>query len=130
MNRNNLLRALLAASAIGASPAAMAAQAPAQDETRDASRPEPAGSAGTANDQLIIVTAQKRAENMQDVPASISVVGGEDLVRSGAAQISDFAGYVPGLHGENRGTPGGSRVALRGIPPLGANATVGIYIDD
>jgi outer membrane receptor protein involved in Fe transport len=76
-----------------------------QDETRDASRPEPAGSAGTANEQLIIVTAQKRAENVQDVPASISVVGGEDLVRSGNAQISDFAGYVPGLHGENRGTP-------------------------
>jgi outer membrane receptor protein involved in Fe transport len=102
----------------------VAAQAPAQGETQDA------GSAGTADEQQIIVTAQKRAENVQDVPASISVVGGEDLVQSGAAQISDFAGYVPGLHGENRGTPGGSRVALRGIPPLGANATVGIYIDD
>jgi len=89
-----------------------------------------AGLAQEAEEQIILVTAQKRAENVQDVPASISVVGGDDLIQTGATQIADFAGYVPGLHGENRGTAGGSRVALRGISPLGANATVGVYVDD
>src|SRR5690606_35700868 len=78
----------------------------------------------------ILVTAQKREEDLQDVPASISVLGADDLVQTGSTQITDFAAYVPGLHGENRGTPGGTRVALRGISPLGANATVGVYIDD
>lgn len=91
---------------------------------------EAAQAVEAADEQVILVTAQKREENVQDVPASITVVGGDDLVLSGAAQITDFAGYVPGLHGESRGTAGGARVALRGISPLGANATVGVYIDD
>src|SRR5688500_14600938 len=99
--------------------------AAAQDGAQDPAQPQSSGTADPGDDQVILVTAQKREEDVQDVPASISVVGGEELVRSGAAQISDFAGYVPGLHGENRGTAGGSRVALRGISPLGANATVG-----
>jgi outer membrane receptor protein involved in Fe transport len=114
-------RAWLAASAIWA--LSVASTAHAQDEEHNQSAESPDG-------QVILVTAQKREQDVQDVPASISVVGGEDLVRSGAVQLSDFAAYVPGLHGENRGTPGGSRVALRGISPLGANATVGVYIDD
>jgi outer membrane receptor protein involved in Fe transport len=111
--------ALLTATAIGA--LAMAAPASAQDS---------APAAGETDDQVILVTAQKREEDLQDVPASISVLGADDLVQTGATQITDFAAYVPGLHGENRGTPGGTRVALRGISPLGANATVGVYIDD
>ena len=114
--------ALLAASAISC------AAGPA--EAQDSTQPGSSGAAGSDGEQLIVVTAQKREEDVQDVPASISVVGGQDLVQAGAAQISDFAGYVPGLHGENRGTPGGARLALRGISPLGANATVGVYIDD
>src|SRR3546814_1216502 len=83
-----------------------------------------------SGDTIIIVTAQKREQNLQDVPASISVVGGETLIESGAAQISDLTGYVPGLHINNLGTPGQSRIALRGISPLGASASVGVYIDE
>ncbi|WP_114954947.1 TonB-dependent receptor [Sphingosinicella terrae] len=120
MSTGSARRRWLAASAAGLAwmPAAASAQAGA-----------PSDSAG-AEEEVILVTAQKREEDVQDVPASISVVGGEALVRSGATQIQDFAGYVPGLHGENRGTAGGTRVALRGISPLGANATVGVYVDD
>ena len=119
-------RALLSAAALSALSAATAGRA--QDSGQDLAAP---GTAAVGEgEQAILVTAQKREEDVQDVPASISVVGGEDLVLTGAAQIADFAGYVPGLHGENRGTAGGTRIALRGIPPLGANATVGIYIDD
>ena len=125
MRRHMKRRALLAASAIWCLSLAGVAQA--QVGAQDMTQPE---LADDAEGQVIIVTAQKRQEDVQDVPASISVLGGEDLVQSGATQISDFAGYVPGLHGENRGTAGGSRIALRGISPLGAYATVGVYIDD
>jgi outer membrane receptor protein involved in Fe transport len=78
----------------------------------------------------IIVTAQKREENLQDVPVSISVVEGEELVKSGSSQLIDFAPYVPGFAVTNLGTPGQSRLALRGIAPLGSAASVGIYLDD
>jgi outer membrane receptor protein involved in Fe transport len=82
------------------------------------------------DDREILVTAQKREENLQDVPVSISVVEGEELVKSGSSQLIDFAPYVPGFAVTNLGTPGQSRLALRGIAPLGSAASVGIYLDD
>lgn len=47
--------------------------------------------------QEIIVTASRRAESAQDVPLSISVVGGEQLASSGVSQAVDLANVVPGL---------------------------------
>lgn len=79
---------------------------------------------------VIVVTAQKRSENLQDVPISISVVGGERLQETGASQLTDFAGYVPGLQVDSSGTPGQSTISLRGIAPIGPSATVGTYVDD
>jgi iron complex outermembrane receptor protein len=78
----------------------------------------------------VIVTAQKRAENMLDVPVSISVVEGSRLVNGGSAQLTDFAAFVPGMQVDSNGTPGQVTVSLRGIGPLGSSATVGTYIDD
>lgn len=79
---------------------------------------------------VIVVTAQKRSENLQDVPISISVVGGERLQETGASQLTDFGAYVPGLQVDSSGTPGQSTISLRGIAPIGPSATVGTYVDD
>ena len=87
-------------------------------------------SAASEDETEIIVTAQKRAEDQQDVPISISVVSGEELAESGAMQLTEIAGYVPGLHVGNIGAPGQTQVSLRGIVPLAAGASVGIYVDD
>ncbi|MDT9600612.1 TonB-dependent receptor [Sphingosinicella rhizophila] len=107
---------------------------------QDASRPfpEPGGadSATTETEadggtlEEIVVTAQKRVEGSMDVPASISVVTGKQLERMGATQLSDFAGYVPGLNLLNGGAPGKNRINLRGISAVSDSATVGTYIDD
>ena len=78
----------------------------------------------------IVITAQKREERLQDVPISISVVSGEQMVESGASQLSDYAAYVPGLQVDNAGSPGRSTLSLRGVAPIGPSATVGIYLDD
>jgi len=78
----------------------------------------------------VIVTAQKRTENMQDVPVSISVVEGSRFVFSGANQLTDFSAFVPGMQVDSGGTPGQVTVSLRGITPLSSSATVGTYIDD
>ncbi|WHO38412.1 TonB-dependent receptor [Sphingobium sp. AP49] len=86
--------------------------------------------AAMAGDDAIIVTAQKRAERVQDVPISISVVGGEQMLQSGGSQLLDYAAYVPGLQVDNGGSPGRSTLSLRGVAPIGPSATVGVYLDD
>lgn len=78
----------------------------------------------------IIVTAQKRLENLQTVPASVSVLGGERIARSSPTSVTDYAGYIPGFIVTSSGTPGQVSMALRGIPAVGQAATVGTYIDD
>ncbi len=78
----------------------------------------------------IVVTAQKRVQNVQDVPISISVVSGEELQEQGSASLVDYAGYVPGMNVSNGGTPGQTTITLRGVAPLNASQTVGIYLDD
>lgn len=78
----------------------------------------------------IVVTAQKRAENLQDVPVSVSVIDAEHLERLAAKQLADFAGYMPGVNVATGGSPGQTSVTLRGIAPVGPGAVVGTYIDD
>jgi iron complex outermembrane recepter protein len=78
----------------------------------------------------IVVTAQKRSEDVQEVPMSISVIGEEQLAQMHATQLSDFAGYLPGFIVQDGGSPGLAILALRGIPPISAGSTVATYIDE
>ncbi len=84
----------------------------------------------TTNLGEVIVTAQKRAERIQDVPVAVSVVRGAQLVNSGSVQLTDYAAYVPGMYVDSGGSPGQSTISLRGIGPLGSSSTVGMYIDE
>ena len=86
--------------------------------------------ASTAQLEEIVVTAQKRAESMQDVPASISVVTGERLEAMGVTSLTQYAAYTPGLSVDTLGNPGEARVTLRGIAPIGSGSAVGAYLDD
>ncbi|NIJ21045.1 outer membrane receptor protein involved in Fe transport [Sphingomonas naasensis] len=86
--------------------------------------------APVASEGEVVVTAQKREENIQDVPISISVVGGPQMQQSGGSQLTDYAAYVPGLQVDNNGSPGRSTLSLRGVAPIGPSATVGVYLDD
>lgn len=78
----------------------------------------------------IIVTAQKRAENVQDVPASVSVFDDQRITELHASQLSDYAAYIPGLNVSGLGTPGQTTITLRGIAAIGDGAVVGTYVDD
>ena len=78
----------------------------------------------------IVVTAQKRSEDVQEVPMSISVIGEEQLAEMHATQLTDFAGYLPGFIVQDGGSPGLAILALRGIPPVSAGSTVATYIDE
>src|SRR3546814_16300055 len=85
-------KGLLVAASMVAVIAAMPAQA------QEAAAIEAAGE--------IVVTAQKRVQNVQDVPISIAVVSGEELQEQGSSSLVDYAGYVPGMNVSTGGKPG------------------------
>jgi outer membrane receptor protein involved in Fe transport len=80
----------------------------------------------------IIVTANKRAERLIDVPASVTAVSGDTLTSIGATRLEDYVAKVPGLVLSNVSFANGSnQLTIRGITTgFGGNPTVGIYIDD
>ena len=81
------------------------------------------------NPAEIIVTAQKRAQLLIDVPQSISVVSGATLEQQNASTFADYLKLVPGLQ-LNQSTPGQGRLIVRGVNSGGVASTVGIYMDE
>ena len=43
----------------------------------------------------VVVTAQLRQQSLQDVPVSVSAIGGEKMMEAGIAKIEDLQAYVP-----------------------------------
>lgn len=87
--------------------------------------------ADRAEIQEIVVTATRREESALQVPASLTVLGGDMLDQLGAKSIQDYAPLVPGLQVAEV-EPGYSLQVLRGIT-TGINATgatVATYLDD
>lgn len=87
---------------------------------------------GTSAGQIeeIVVTAQKRGENIQEVPSGVSSVSAQLLKDLHATQLVDIAAYVPALQIDSAGSPGQTTISIRGIAPIGRGATVATYIDD
>jgi outer membrane receptor protein involved in Fe transport len=82
----------------------------------------------------IAVTAQRRTQQLQEVPMSVSALSGETLVKMGALAFEDYARTVPGLNFESYG-PTGLRgvhnIIIRGISSTGGIAsTYGFYLDE
>ena len=84
---------------------------------------------GDARSEDVIVTAQKRAQSLIEVPQSVSVIGGEVLERQGAVNLADYARLIPGLQ-ITQDNPGETRLILRGINTGSVASTVAVYIDD
>ncbi len=89
-----------------------------------------AGSEETATTERVVVTANKREENVQEVPSSISVIDDVELDNLHATQLSDYGAYIPGLQVNSTGTPGKATISLRGLAPISSGATVATYIDE
>ncbi|HKQ14590.1 MAG TPA: TonB-dependent receptor [Steroidobacteraceae bacterium] len=106
----------------------------ARQHARARAAPSAAENATDATDDALIaevlVTAQKRTENVQDVPASVSVFDSERVRQLHATTILDYAAYIPGLNVSSGGGPGQTMITLRGIAPVGPGAVVGYYVDD
>ncbi len=81
----------------------------------------------------IVVTARKRAESAQDVPAAVSAFGAEELEERGVENILDIARLTPNVTiNETNGLIAGAiQIFIRGIGnDPGFDQGVGIYVDD
>jgi iron complex outermembrane recepter protein len=63
----------------------------------------------------IIVTAQKREENLQDIPLAVSVIGGEAIANSGGTTLENAQYLVPSLNFRKSGTSLNQALFLRGV---------------
>jgi iron complex outermembrane recepter protein len=117
--------ALLASTVLGMAPVAWAQDQPA--------------SAPAANAQMeeIVVTAEKRSENMQTVPVSIQAFSGKKLDQINATEFADYVKFLPSVVYQTL-APNQTTVYMRGISTAGGQdgnhsgpqPLVGIYFDE
>ena len=83
--------------------------------------------------QEVVVTAQRRIERLQDVPISISVLGGETLDKSSAVSVTDSLSMIPGVVATVPDQGVGTLIAVRGVSAGGAvfngSSPIGYYLD-
>src|SRR5690606_18774384 len=117
--------------AIGAAVALSTAGAALAQEAEGSTVADAASAAADATDlDAVIVTANKRVENVREVAAAISVIGEQQLENIGANSLTDYAGVVPGLQVQASGAAGMTSVSIRGVAALSSGATVATYIDE
>ncbi|MBI1186218.1 MAG: TonB-dependent receptor [Alphaproteobacteria bacterium] len=109
---------LLVATALSAFGIGFAAPVLAQDATSDE----------------IVVTAQRRAENIQDVPASVTALSAAQLEERQVADVLDLQYQTPNISiATGTGTANSARIFLRGVgedESRGAvDPAVGVYVD-
>lgn len=63
----------------------------------------------------IIVTARRKAENILDVPGSVTALTGATLEKAGVERVEDFIGLTPGVTLVNAAEAGDTQVNIRGI---------------
>lgn len=128
------IRIALATTALAAFASPGAAQQAAPVDPAAAPQDGAAISPADAASQDIVVTAQRRAERVVDVPVSITVASQAQLERQQVNTVNDLARIAPSLEiqqapGQNTGGGG----SLRGIGTqtfsAGAVASVGIVVD-
>ncbi|MEX2495779.1 MAG: TonB-dependent receptor [Woeseia sp.] len=81
----------------------------------------------------IVVTARKRAENLQDVPESILAISEMAIARAGLQTMDDYARKIPSLSYVARG-PGANKIVFRGVTEAGTafftDSSAALYLDE
>lgn len=71
--------------------------------------------ADNADSDVIVVTARKQNETLQEVPVTVAVVSGRTLEDYHATKAEDVASRVPTLNVQVGGSGSGGTIALRGV---------------
>jgi iron complex outermembrane recepter protein len=128
MYSNSKLTCAIAMILGGASAGVVRAAAPAAD-----------ADSGADAIQEITVTAQRRTENMQNVPITIQAMTGETLTQLNVATFDDFVKYLPNVTAAMNG-PGQGDIYMRGLSiggggnqgtgAIGSFPNVAVYLDE
>ena len=92
-----------------------------------------AGDTGTLEE--VVVTAQKRSEDLQKVPISLQVLNGQELEQHQVTSFDDYAKLLPSVSFQSLG-PGQSQLFFRGIASgndglhAGSLPATGVYVDE
>ena len=91
---------------------------------------------GVAQAQIeeVVVTATRRAESVQEVPMSVSVLGETQLQDLNITDMEDYLMMLPNVSYVTLG-PGSGNIYIRGVSSggestLGANPSVAVYLDE
>ncbi len=93
------------------------------------------GTEGGAGLEVIIVTARKRPQTIDEVPASLSVFAPDEIEERGIRDMVDLGKFVPNLHIStfSAGNPASANPVLRGIGIqdhlILTDPGVGVYVD-
>jgi iron complex outermembrane receptor protein len=105
----------------GATPA----QAPGQAQSAPVAQQDPVAD--------IVVTAQKRSENVQDVPKQVDVISSQQLASAGVTKLSEIQNISPALTGSDQSQnsrPPGIRGIVSVANSIGVQSQTGIILDD
>src|SRR5579864_7063157 len=130
MKPNPKISAAVAAILGASSTALVFAAAPAADT-----------SASTTEGALgeVVVTAQRRAENLQDVPITVQAISGQQLEQLNVVSFNDLLKYTPNISYSGNG-PGTGNIFMRGLGGVGSGdqsqsttapfPNVALYLDE
>ncbi len=81
----------------------------------------------------IVVTAQKREQNIQDIPIAVTALSGEHLVEHGITDMFDLQQTAPGLIVDQSQNATTANFSIRGVGTsaqnFGLESSVGLYVD-
>jgi iron complex outermembrane receptor protein len=110
----------------GTAPAAGTGEQTASDEAQS-------GSSADDGSDAIVVTAQRREQNIQDVPLAVSALSAESLQRQEAVSTYSLLRLFPNVSGAQTSGAGANNYSIRGLSNAETAATfdspVGTYID-
>tara|TARA_R110000868_G_scaffold101138_1_gene278486 strand:+ start:2824 stop:3870 length:1047 start_codon:yes stop_codon:yes gene_type:complete len=122
----NLSACAFALAAIATAPVYAQTQADAADQAGGSDE-------GTIDDNVIVVTAQGRAQALSDVPIAVSAIGAEQLQQSGTSDIRELNQLAPSLLVSSTGNEANGSARIRGIGTVGDNpgleSSVAVFID-
>lgn len=84
--------------------------------------------------EVIEVTAQKRVQNLQELPNAVSVFNSQSIREKGISDVQDLSEFTPNVQiAETPGSNTGATIAIRGSvtinPAITWEPTVGVYVD-
>lgn len=79
----------------------------------------------------IVVTAQKREQNLRDVPVSITAFSSETIEKQRITSLQDYSQLTPNLGFFTEGNSLSQKVAIRGVTNLGGYVnSLAVYVDE